>query len=129
MKILGKISTKLRKKPETTPPQPTTHMESCPMEPSCQDGANCHQMPRRAANWNRPAARCPGPYGELPDGTELPGWSQLPDAHDTDAQDHMESCPMEPSCQDGANCQMPTTHPPRAAKWNHPGPRPSCWSN
>ena len=60
MKILGKISTKLRKKPETTPPQPTTHMESCQMEPSCQDGASC-QMPRRAAKWNRPAARCPGP--------------------------------------------------------------------
>ena len=103
----------------------------------------------RAARWSRaakmePAARCPG---EPPNGT-----AQLPDA-----QDHMESSQMEPSCQDGANCQMPRraakraakrnrpaagcpgplpsrrshrwTRPPRAAKWNHPGPRPSCWSN
>ena len=88
---------------------PPDAQASCQLEPpSCQ-------MPRtiwRAARWNRaagmeptarcPRHRCPGPYGELPDGAELPGWSQLPDAHDT---------------------------PPRAAKWNHPGPRPSCWSN
>ena len=92
-------------------PDAQDHMESSQMEPSCQDGANC-QMPRtiwRAARWSRaarmePAARYPG---EPPNGT-----AQLPDA-----QDHMESSQMEPSCQDGANCQMPRTIW-RAARWS-----------
>ena len=42
--------------------------------PDAQDQDSC-QMPRtrwRAARME-PAARCPGPDGELPDGAELPG--------------------------------------------------------
>ena len=93
MKILGKISTKLRQKPEMTPPQPTNQRKPaarCPTEsPDAQNATRWRsndpygelpdaqpscQMPRTldATRW-----RSNDPYGELPDEAELP--TELPE--------------------------------------------------